>query len=106
MHQTANPEMIILARESRGLTQSNLAKSLSVSQGKLSKIEHGVLNASEEILNKLSEELGYPIEFFFQDEPVYGAGLSPLYHRKRKKHFEQDPSDDSCANEYSPYASI
>ena len=84
MSKTVNPEMIILARESRGLTQSCLAKSLCITQGKLSKIEHGVLCVSKELLEELSKELDYPIEFFFQTESIFGAGLSIVHHRKRK----------------------
>ena len=42
-----NPEMLILAREARGITQSEMAKKLSVSQGNVSKIESGMIRVSD-----------------------------------------------------------
>ena len=63
--------MLILARESRGLTQSGLAKLLSIPQGKLSKIESSVINnMPEDFLSKLSNILDYPEPFFLQDEQI------------------------------------
>lgn len=79
-----NPEMITLARESREITQSNLATIISVSQGKLSKIESGVLGVSDEMLHRLSDTLNYPSQFFSQVDPIYGPGIGELYHRKRQ----------------------
>lgn len=87
MGKSVNPEMIILARESRGLSQKQLAASLSVSQGKISKIENGLLGVSEAMLSALSKALDYPKEFFLIQEQVYGPGISGMgliYHRKRK----------------------
>jgi Zn-dependent peptidase ImmA (M78 family)/transcriptional regulator with XRE-family HTH domain len=79
-----NPEMIVLARESRGMTQGELAESIGVSQGKVSKYEHGLLQVSEDDLEKISKVLGYTIEFFFQIDKVYGLGHSMLFHRQRQ----------------------
>jgi len=84
MKETLNPEMVTIARESRGLTQSELAKQLTITQGALSKIEGGLKAASPDILAKLSEILGYPEKFFFSREPVFGLGIGTLYHRKRQ----------------------
>ncbi|MBP2635782.1 MAG: uncharacterized protein H6Q72_1689 [Firmicutes bacterium] len=82
-HQV-NPCMITLARETRGLTQSDLANMLSITQGKLSKIESGFLQVSDEDLVSISNVLKYPKHFFFQDDPIYGPGVSELFHRKRQ----------------------
>lgn len=79
-----NPEMLTLARESRGFTQSELAKRLGVTQGKLSKVENGMLGTPTEMLPTLSEALDYPTDFFFQTSKIYGPGISELYHRKRQ----------------------
>lgn len=84
MNKTINPEMIIIARESRGFTQSELAKELRVSQGQISKIESGILNASDEMLSMLSKKLGYPEDFFQLPEQLYGIGLAFIYHRSRQ----------------------
>ena len=43
MTKNINPEMLVLARESRGVMQSELARMLSVTQGKVSKLESGLL---------------------------------------------------------------
>lgn len=87
MDKKINLDMIRLARESRGLNQSELARMLSVSQGKVSKIESGLLEASDDMLSNLSRALDYPEHFFAFDDAVYGAGISGisvLYHRKRQ----------------------
>ena len=47
-----NPEMIILGRELRGLTQADLARQLKATQGKISKLEDGFLGVSTEDLEK------------------------------------------------------
>jgi len=66
-----NHIMIVLARESRGITQAQLAKLANVSQGKISKIEHGLQNASMEIISKLENVLNYPKEFFYESGQIF-----------------------------------
>jgi Zn-dependent peptidase ImmA (M78 family)/DNA-binding XRE family transcriptional regulator len=83
-NEQANPQMVILGRESRGLTQKDLAELLSIKQGTLSKIESGLLQLTDDELANLSSVLNYPKHFFSQTDPVYGPGTSELYHRKRK----------------------
>lgn len=80
-----NPKMIVLGRESRGITQNELADMLSITQGKMSKIENGLISVSEDDLIKLSNILKYPQHFFMQTEQIYGLGVSELYHRMRKE---------------------
>src|SRR5438132_621383 len=80
---TINPDMISLARESRGLTQTELANRLSIPQARLSKIESGVLPITEEILKRIAQALEYPERFFFLSDTVRGLGPSMMYHRKR-----------------------
>lgn len=83
-----NPKMLTLARESRGLTQGDLAKAISglrekpVTQGTISKIEQGLLNVSEDIMAGLISVLRYPDSFFSQEEEIYAPGMS--LHRKRE----------------------
>ena len=79
-----NPEMMIVARESRGLTQSQLARLMKVQQGTISKLESGTLPAYAEHIERLSTTLRYPKHFFSQKERVYGFGSSIFYHRKRQ----------------------
>lgn len=77
-----NPEMIILARESRGIAQNELADMLSISQATMSKYENGILKTSKEDLDNLSRALDYPTCFFLQNEQIYGVEASEIYHRK------------------------
>jgi Zn-dependent peptidase ImmA (M78 family)/transcriptional regulator with XRE-family HTH domain len=77
-------DLIVLARESRGLTQSKLAALLGLSQGHLSKIEAGLLPVSSTVLDGLVEVLHYPPAFFTQSERLYGPGASEFFHRKRQ----------------------
>lgn len=76
--------MVTAARESRGITQAELASRLGVTQGKVSKLEHGLLPISQSELNRLSQVLDYPPHFFSQNEPIYGVGTTELFHRKRQ----------------------
>jgi len=77
-----NPKMITLARQSRGLTQSELASLLPIiNQSHLSKIEKGLQPLSEETLKHLAKALNYPIDFFYQNE--LKTPFSNIYFRKR-----------------------
>ena len=79
----ANPEMIVLARQSRGYTQGALAKELDVSQGLLSKVEHGSTLALEPLMDDLGQALKYPVSFFYRPERVRGSDSICFHHRKR-----------------------
>lgn len=80
-----NPKMITLGRESRGFSQSSFARKIKVSQGKLSKIENGLLPiTSEDELKKIATVLDYPLSFFKRSDEIYGVGLSEFFHRKRQ----------------------
>ncbi len=76
--------MIVLARDSRGWLQKELAKKIGVSQAKISKYENGLLLVSDEDLNAIAAETGYTREFFFCTDPIYGLGSSLLFNRKKK----------------------
>jgi Zn-dependent peptidase ImmA (M78 family)/DNA-binding XRE family transcriptional regulator len=84
MDRLINPSMLILARESRGLTQTELAQAVGVTQGKISKYENGMLLVSEDDLAHVAKVLNYTEELFFQKDQVYGLGSSFLFHRQRK----------------------
>jgi Zn-dependent peptidase ImmA (M78 family)/transcriptional regulator with XRE-family HTH domain len=80
---TVNPQMISIARESRGMTQAQLAEAMHISQSKLSKYENGTLRVTSEDLSQLAVVLGYTEEFFAQAAEVFGFGSFCFYHRKR-----------------------
>ncbi len=78
-----NHEMLTLARESRGLTQTDMARDLDISQGEISKIENGLRVPNMEQMGRFSRYLRYEEEFFFLTERVRSFGTSCIYHRKR-----------------------
>lgn len=76
--------MLAVAREARGLTQSQLAERSGVPQGTVSKAEHGLVTLSEERLAALAEALDFPLDVLRWDDEVYGFWSSSFYHRKQK----------------------
>lgn len=78
-----NPDMIILAREYRGLTQKELANNSSLKQPQIAMIEGGIENsASTETILSISNALNFPVEFFYLKEDRLGFGSSSVYYRK------------------------
>lgn len=78
-----NPDMVILAREYRALTQKELANAASVKQPQIAMLEGGVESAaSTETIKAISKALDFPMEFFYQPEPRLGFGSSSVYYRK------------------------
>lgn len=61
---TLNPEMLVLARESLGWTQSRLSKEAGISQAMISKLEKGLIEVNYEIVKKLNKVLNHSVEFF------------------------------------------
>jgi Zn-dependent peptidase ImmA (M78 family)/transcriptional regulator with XRE-family HTH domain len=78
-----NHHMMTLARDSRGLTQAELADRISIVQGTLSKVETGQYVPSPEFVANLGQALSYPASFFLQSGQPYG--FPPFHFRKRKK---------------------
>lgn len=79
-----NREMLALARESRGLTQTVFAEDIGISQAEVSKFENGIKTPSEAQIEKMARRLEYSADFFFLDESVRAFGSGCVYHRKRK----------------------
>lgn len=75
--------MLTLLREYRGLTQSELAVKAGVTQGYISKFENGLLEPSNDVVERIGEALEWPLEFLFRSEQVYGFATACLYHRKQ-----------------------
>ncbi|MCC7302799.1 MAG: ImmA/IrrE family metallo-endopeptidase [Bacteroidia bacterium] len=76
-----NPKMVVLARESRGVSQKELAEKLSTSPAFICKIEMDNKSLPEPTLERMSKLLKYPIEFFYQEGEAY-LPMS-LNYRKR-----------------------
>ena len=76
-----NPKMVVLARESRGMAQKELAEKLGTSPAFICKVETDNRTLSEETLEKMSKLLKYPADFFYQEGEAY-LPMS-LNYRKR-----------------------
>lgn len=84
MSKIVNPEMIILARDIRGVTQTQLAKLSNIHQGSVSRYEGGLFEVPEEDLAKFAKHLGFPIDFFYLNTQRQGADTSRIFHRMRR----------------------
>jgi len=82
---TFNPKLVVLARQARGLSQADLADRVEANQGFLSKIENGLRDAPEDLVEKIARVLEFPKSFFYQQEEIYGLPVSvhPLHRKKR-----------------------
>ncbi|MGV3540467.1 MAG: helix-turn-helix domain-containing protein [Rufibacter sp.] len=77
-----NFNMLTLAREARGLTQSELVEKVpNLTQGNYSRMEKGLLNIPEETLSNISKILKFPISFFFNNNPI--KDQAEYFYRKR-----------------------
>lgn len=79
-----NGEMLRLARHRRGFQQTEAAKLLEMDQSLLSRIENELVDVRDEVLMRASKAYSFPISFFYQTDPVYGAPVSvhPMWRRK------------------------
>jgi Zn-dependent peptidase ImmA (M78 family)/transcriptional regulator with XRE-family HTH domain len=82
MSAKANPEMLVLAREYRGLTQTTLANAASLNQATISRYESGFVEIPPEHVEVLAVVLERPQSFFYWHERLYDA--SCFHHRKLK----------------------
>lgn len=73
---------IKLARESRGISQKELADKINISPGTISKIESGTMLLTEKFVKAIAEVVGYPLSFFSKSiKPINGTTLC---YRKRR----------------------
>ena len=79
-----NPEMLVLARRSRSLTQDELAYRAAVGRTSLARYEVGTLAVPDDVLSKLSHALDYPVAFFRRRPTLLGVGGDAVFHRKRQ----------------------
>lgn len=79
-----NPEVLIVARDSRGCTQDQVADAAGISQGLVSKAESGSVSLPPDTVSAIADFLGYPSSLFYEPGRVREVGSPCLYHRKRK----------------------
>ncbi|PKP67010.1 MAG: hypothetical protein CVT86_02535 [Alphaproteobacteria bacterium HGW-Alphaproteobacteria-8] len=72
-----NGGMLLLARNRRRKTQTELAAETGVAQAAISRIENGTRDAlSQEEIQSIARFLGFPVSFFYEQEPLYRTPLS------------------------------
>src|SRR5262249_27181237 len=81
---TVNPEMLVLAREAKGIVQGEFAELLGVSQSAVSRWETGVLEPTSDVLEQYSHHLDVTPEFFRKAQRVYGFNSTVFFHRRRE----------------------
>jgi Zn-dependent peptidase ImmA (M78 family) len=79
-----NPDMLRLARQRRGFQQQEAARTLGMEQSQLSRMENGVIEVRDDVLQRAARLYRVPTSFFSQQDPVYGAPVSvhPMWRRK------------------------
>lgn len=82
MNPVPNKNMLVLARDARGVSQLELADKLKMSQGNLSRMEMGELPVSDNMLPQVSKLLSFPESFFYQQGEIYPSLLT---YRKRDR---------------------
>jgi Zn-dependent peptidase ImmA (M78 family)/transcriptional regulator with XRE-family HTH domain len=73
--------MVILARESRGFNQTELANKIGFTAAFMSKQERGDAPIAEDHIKAISENTHYPISFFYQDGEIVPENIA---YRKRE----------------------
>ena len=89
--ESANPSLLIAAREALGLTQNQLAEELTrlagadpkISQGYVSRAEKGTLTVSGERLDLFAQALEVTPDLLTSDAKLWSLGEGCLYHRNR-----------------------
>lgn len=76
-----NPQLLIMARVARGLTQTELAEKLGITQCTVSRVEDGLRMLPPQLVDPLEAVLRYPIEFYCE-AGEYEAAPAHLYRRK------------------------
>jgi transcriptional regulator with XRE-family HTH domain len=82
MIPAVNPNMIVLAREASGLTQTELAQKLQLHKAHISRFENGGTNLNQQTLVALAQATGFPPHFFMQHGDIM---LVNLAYRKREQ---------------------
>lgn len=83
MFRQFSSDMLWVARALRRVSQTQLARRVKISQAKLSKIEAGIVQPTEDLLAAFGNELQFKERFFLHSEL---RRISPVsFHRKRQK---------------------
>lgn len=81
MKSKVNCETLELVRQLRQLTQKEVSESIGISQGQLSKAEHGIQELDQSTLECLASFYKFPVSFFFRE--LDPTPVSHFCYRKR-----------------------
>lgn len=84
MSDNFNSQALIIARESRGRNQTEVAEAVGVTQGVISKAESDLHSLTKDQLTKVADFLEYPVKFFAESGQLRDGASICHYHRKRK----------------------
>ena len=82
MSRGFNQDLLRIARQARGWSQSELSKRSGVSQANISKLENGLIGPTDDVLESVSGTLNFPRNFFFQNDRVLGLPMSVQYRKQ------------------------
>jgi Zn-dependent peptidase ImmA (M78 family)/transcriptional regulator with XRE-family HTH domain len=86
MPDSFNHSLLLLARQYREKSQSEVARAAGLTQGHYSRIENGLLpdGPAPDNVQRIAHAVAFPPSFFFQPEKVVGLPLSvhPMHRKK------------------------
>ena len=86
MSNTFNHSLLLLARQYREKSQSEVARAAGLNQGHYSRIENGLLpdGPSSGNVERIAKAVSFPASFFYQSEKVVGLPISvhPMHRKK------------------------
>lgn len=83
-HDHVNGEMLLLARQSRGHGQKEVADAAGVSQGLISRVEHGLASLRSDQAASIAAFLHYPVELLHEQTRLRDGVSGCLFHSQRK----------------------
>lgn len=86
--------MIETARQSRLLSQKELAQKLEITTSQISRIENGLLDMPDKYIQKLAAILNYPESFFIESGDIYPL---PWNFYRKNKNISQKRADQITA---------
>ena len=79
-----HPEMLTLARNSRGMTKGRLADLVDVSGTAIGRLEAGTLTMTNTVLERICDALDYGSSFFLRNPVLIGQVGGAIFHRKQQ----------------------
>jgi Zn-dependent peptidase ImmA (M78 family)/DNA-binding XRE family transcriptional regulator len=93
-----NPQRLSLARKRRKHTKKSLAEAIGITPLTLTRLEAGENQPEDDTLKKLSNELAFPIQFFFGDD-IEGINSGGVSFRSLSKLTTKDKEASLAAGE-------